>query len=259
MTVPIVGNGPDRAGKAGRAGRRPPAGCPPRSPVLTLRRLVLLRRLLLRRGAAESRRRAPLPLRRRRIRRRRRRTRPAHALAIAIGHVARLRQLLAIGHDDAHVMLGVLQIVLCKHRIAGRLRIAGERKILLRDMRRRAPDFHIRSVEFEAARQRIVVFPIVITGRDRGDFVVPASLPKWLLCYFNLSHQCPSRSREHGPPGVRARLGRVPVIRPRHGPSIATPSERADPGAPWRRNPRAGHGLSRGNRPSVFLLGDQWC
>jgi hypothetical protein len=88
---------------------------------------------------------------------------PAHALAIAIGHVAWLRQLLAIRHDDARIMLGVLQVVLCKHRVAGRLRIPGERKILLRDMRRRAPDLHIRSVGFEAARQRIVVFPIVIT------------------------------------------------------------------------------------------------
>jgi hypothetical protein len=37
----------------------------------------------------------------------------AHALAVAVGHVARLLQLLAIGHDDARVMLGVLQIVLC--------------------------------------------------------------------------------------------------------------------------------------------------
>jgi hypothetical protein len=88
---------------------------------------------------------------------------PAHALAIAIGHVAWLGQLLPIRHDDAHVMFGVLQIVLCKHRVAGSLRIPGERKILLRDMRRRAPDLHIRSVGFEAARQRIVVFPIVIT------------------------------------------------------------------------------------------------
>ena len=88
---------------------------------------------------------------------------PAHALAIAVRHVERLGELLPIRHDDARIMLGVLQIILCEHRVAGRLGIAGERKILLRDMRRRAPDLHIRSVGFEAARQRIVVFPIVIT------------------------------------------------------------------------------------------------
>ena len=134
-------------------------------------------------------------------------TRLAHALAIAVGHVARLLQLLAIGHDDARVVLGVLQIVLCQHRIAGSLRIAGEREILLRDMRRRAPDLHIRSVGFEAARQRIVAFPVV---------VIPAATAAILL---SLPH-CPNgsyvtstslinahpRSREHGSPCARARL-----------------------------------------------------
>ena len=105
---------------------------------------------------------------------------PAHALAIAVDRIDRLGQLLAIGHDDARVMLGVLQIVLCQHGIARRLRIAGERKILLRDMRRRTPDFYVRSVGFEAARQRIVVFAIVI----------PAATAAILL---SLPH-CPSGS-----------------------------------------------------------------
>jgi hypothetical protein len=106
---------------------------------------------------------------------------PAHALAIAVDRVdRRLGQLLAISHDDARIMLGVLQIILCQHGIARRLRIAGERKILLRDMRRRPPDFHVRSVGFEAARQRIVVFPIVI----------PAATAAILL---SLPH-CPSGS-----------------------------------------------------------------
>ena len=70
--------------------------------------------------------------------------------------VARLLQLLAIGHDDAAVVLGVLQIVLGQHRVARGLRVARERQILLGDMRRRAPDFHVRTIGFEAARQRIL-------------------------------------------------------------------------------------------------------
>jgi hypothetical protein len=41
----------------------------------------------------------------------------AQALAIAIGQFARLLQLLAVGHDDAVVMLRVLQIVFAEHRI----------------------------------------------------------------------------------------------------------------------------------------------
>ena len=78
------------------------------------------------------------------------------ALAVAVHIVALLLQLLAIGHDDADVVLGVLQIVLGEHRVAGRLRIASERQIFLGDMRRRAPDFHIRAIGFETARKRIL-------------------------------------------------------------------------------------------------------
>jgi hypothetical protein len=74
------------------------------------------------------------------------------ALAIAVGRVARLLQLVAVGHDDAHVVLGVLQIIFCQHRVTGRLSIARESEILLGDMRWRAPDFHIWPVGFEAAR-----------------------------------------------------------------------------------------------------------
>jgi hypothetical protein len=76
----------------------------------------------------------------------------AQTLAVAVGHVARLLQLIAVGHDDAGVVLGVLQIILCQHRVAGRLSITRESEILLGDMRRRAPDFYIRAVGFEAAR-----------------------------------------------------------------------------------------------------------
>jgi hypothetical protein len=42
----------------------------------------------------------------------------AHALAIAVQAIALLTHLLAIGHDDAAVVLGVLEIVLRQHRIA---------------------------------------------------------------------------------------------------------------------------------------------
>jgi hypothetical protein len=78
--------------------------------------------------------------------------RPTHALAVAVGEIARLTQLLAVGHDDAVVVLGVLKIILCQHRVAGGLRVTGERKILLGNMRRRAPDLHVRPVGLEAAR-----------------------------------------------------------------------------------------------------------
>ncbi len=49
-----------------------------------------------------------------------------HALAVAVAHVARLLQLLTVSHDDARVVLGVLEIILRQHRVSGRLRITGE-------------------------------------------------------------------------------------------------------------------------------------
>src|SRR5262249_34183428 len=74
------------------------------------------------------------------------------ALAVALAALIGLLQLVAIGHDDAAVVLGVLQIVLRQHRIAGGLGVARQRKIFLGNMRRRAADLHIRTIGFEAAR-----------------------------------------------------------------------------------------------------------
>jgi hypothetical protein len=86
-----------------------------------------------------------------------------HAMAVTIGQFAAgLLHLLPVGHDDAHVMLGMLQIIFCQHRIARRLSIARKRQILLGNVRRRAPDFHIRPVRLEAAAKRVVVFPVVV-------------------------------------------------------------------------------------------------
>jgi hypothetical protein len=80
-----------------------------------------------------------------------------------IGVAAHLLQLLlAIGHDDAGVMFRMLKVVLGEDGVAGGLRIARERQVFLGDMGGRAPDFHIRSVRFEAARQRILTFAVVI-------------------------------------------------------------------------------------------------
>lgn len=75
--------------------------------------------------------------------------------------------MLAVGHDDAIVVLGMLQIVLCKDAVAGRLCIAGKRQIFFSDMRRRAADFYIWSVGLKAARKRILTFAAGI-GRMAG-------------------------------------------------------------------------------------------
>jgi hypothetical protein len=71
-----------------------------------------------------------------------------------------LADLLPVRHDDAIVMLGVLEIAFCQNRIARRLRVAGELDVFLGDMHRIAADFYIRSVRLETASKRILVFPI---------------------------------------------------------------------------------------------------
>ena len=85
--------------------------------------------------------------------------------------------LVAEGHDDAVVVLGVLQIVLGQHRIAGRRRIAGERHVLLGDMRGRAADLYVRARALEAARERALPLAVAVTSAAPA---VLLSLPHWL-------------------------------------------------------------------------------
>ena len=87
----------------------------------------------------------------------------ARALAIAVHSIGRLIELFAIGHDDAAIVLGVLQIILRQHGIAGCLRVTRESNIFFGDVCRSAPDLHIRAIGFEASRKRVVVaFTIVV-------------------------------------------------------------------------------------------------
>ena len=72
------------------------------------------------------------------------------------------RELLAIGHDDAIVVLGVLKIILRKYVVAGGLSVPGKRHVLFCDMCRRTANFDIRAVRLEAARKRILVLSIVV-------------------------------------------------------------------------------------------------
>ena len=77
--------------------------------------------------------------------------------------IARLLQLLTIRHDDAVVVLGVLEIVLSQDRIARGLGIAGERQIFLGDVRGRTPDLDVGTIGLKAARQRVLlVFPVAV-------------------------------------------------------------------------------------------------
>lgn len=78
-------------------------------------------------------------------------------LTAALSHL-----LLAERHDDAIVVLGVLEIILRQHGIARGLRVARESNVLFRDMGGRAPQLDVRARAFEAPRQGVLPLAILI-------------------------------------------------------------------------------------------------
>jgi hypothetical protein len=60
--------------------------------------------------------------------------------------------LFTVGHDDAIVMLGVLQIILGQNRIARRLSIARKRHVFFGNVGGCAAQLHIGTIAFEAPR-----------------------------------------------------------------------------------------------------------
>lgn len=99
----------------------------------------------------------------------------ALAEAVAV-FPARLLELLPVGHDDAIVVLGMLEIVLRQYWIAGRGRIAGQRHVFFGDMRRGATDLNVGPIGFEAARERILMLAIAPASAP-----VLLTLPHWLI------------------------------------------------------------------------------
>ncbi|HRD78803.1 MAG TPA: hypothetical protein PK264_23175, partial [Hyphomicrobiaceae bacterium] len=90
-------------------------------------------------------------------------TRQSRPHAVAVRAVAMLRRLLlAHREDDSVVVLGVLQIVLSEHRIAGTQRIARERHVLFGNQGRGAADLDVRAVAFEIPGERIVALAVVV-------------------------------------------------------------------------------------------------
>ena len=73
------------------------------------------------------------------------------AAALLVEWLALTKLLLRRG-DQAEVMFGMLIIVFRCDRVPGTLRIAGKLEIFFRDVRRRSPNFHVRSVGLVHAR-----------------------------------------------------------------------------------------------------------
>ena len=79
-------------------------------------------------------------------------------------------------HDDAVVMLGVLEIALRRDHVAGSERVARERHVFLGDMRRGPADLHVGAVRFVVPRQWILGLT-AYRGRGPCDSAVLASFP----------------------------------------------------------------------------------
>jgi hypothetical protein len=116
------------------------------------------------------------------------RTAVTHA---AVLHIAAALSdlLLAEGHDDAVVVLGMLEIVLGENGISARLRVSRKRQILLGNMGGRAADLDVGPGALEAPRQRVltpaVLVVVVIIVVAAATSAVLLSLPhrlrsRWL-------------------------------------------------------------------------------
>jgi hypothetical protein len=72
-----------------------------------------------------------------------------------------LTELLLHRGDQAKIMLGVLEVVLGRHRIAGRLRVACELHVLVRYVRSGAADFHVGPVRLVDPSHRVLALAAV--------------------------------------------------------------------------------------------------
>jgi hypothetical protein len=83
-------------------------------------------------------------------------------VASAIARLSLAYLLLPVSHDDAVVVLCVLEIILRQHGIASRLSVPGQRHVFLGNMSGRAAQLHIGTVALETPRQRVLAFALLI-------------------------------------------------------------------------------------------------
>jgi hypothetical protein len=94
-----------------------------------------------------------------------------------------LSHLFAVTQDDAIIVLGMLQIILRKHRIARGQRIPRQCDIFLGDVRGRAADFYVRSGTLKAAHQGVLRFAVVVIPTATATVLLslPHGLPFTLV------------------------------------------------------------------------------
>src|SRR5262249_40124799 len=110
-----------------------------------------------------------------------------------------LAELLLHGRDHAEIVLGVLIVVFGGHRIAGRLGVARELHVLLRDMVRGAANFDVRAVRLVDPRQRIVALAAVTPPHALVLTVPHGSLVCQPLCFGGLTPRMDSDENANRP------------------------------------------------------------
>src|SRR5690606_38442952 len=85
------------------------------------------------------------------------------ALVVGAEDRLRLRHLGLRRRHQAVVVLGMLQVVLAGHAVAGRLGVTGKLDVFLGDMQRRAADLHVRAVAFVGAGERVRALAVTST------------------------------------------------------------------------------------------------
>src|SRR5204863_5266916 len=93
------------------------------------------------------------------------------------------RHLRLRGGNDAIVVLGVLEVVLRHHTVAGALRITGQSGVFFGDLLSRSADLHVRAVALVVARQGIwpLAVVVVIVVAAAAIVVATAHAPVLLL------------------------------------------------------------------------------
>jgi hypothetical protein len=86
-----------------------------------------------------------------------------------------LTELILRRGDHAEIVLGVLVIILGRHRVAGSLRIARELDVFLRNMRGRPADFHVRPVRLVNPRERVRALTAVIVTASTHALILTVS------------------------------------------------------------------------------------
>src|SRR5690606_30177851 len=90
-----------------------------------------------------------------------------HLVLVVIRRIAMVldvlyRHLRLRRRDDAVVVLGMLQVILGDHPVAGALGVTRKLRVLVGDLLRGPADLHVRAVAFIIARKRIRPLPVLV-------------------------------------------------------------------------------------------------